>query len=77
MSNGRISWAWRLLDAVDCRHRRGVQLVDGGSGGDAVGADQGGDRVLRQVDVGIGIELRTDVIDVGDELSTQFPDQVQ
>jgi hypothetical protein len=54
-------------------------LIDGGPGGDAVGADQGGieDRVLRQVDVVVGIELRTDVIDVGDELATQLPDQIQ
>jgi hypothetical protein len=42
-------------------------------------ADQGGieDCILRQVDVLIGVELGTDVIDVGDELTTQLPDQIQ
>jgi len=33
--------------------------------------------VLGQVDVLVGVELGTDVIDVGDELATQLPDQIQ
>ena len=62
-----------LLHAVDRSHWFGVQLVDGGTGTDAVGADQSAleDGALRQVDVGIGVELRADVIDVGDELTTE------
>jgi hypothetical protein len=32
---------------------------------------------LRQIDAGIGVELRTDVVDIGDELATQLPDQIQ
>ena len=68
-----------LLHAVDRSHWFGVQLVDGGTGADAVGADQSAleDGALRQVDVGIGVELRADVIDVGDELTTEYPHQVQ
>ena len=87
MSNGagsdRRIRAWRVLHAIDRSHRRvqgAVQRGDGCTGGGLTcTADQGGveDRVLRQVDVLAGVELGTDVIDVGDELATQLPDQIQ
>jgi hypothetical protein len=35
------------------------------------------DRILGQVDVLVGVELRTDVIDIGNELAAEFPDQIQ
>jgi len=35
------------------------------------------DGILGQVDVLVGVELGTDVIDVGDELTTQLPDQIE
>jgi hypothetical protein len=70
-----------LLHAVDCGHRGAVLGVDVCAGGRQAGqaADQGAleDGVLRQVGaVGVG-ELRPDVVDIGDELATQLPDQIQ
>jgi len=70
-----------LLQPVDCGHGRGVQVADVGADGRQAGeaADQGGveDRLLRQKDAGIGIELRTNFVDIGDEVATQLPDQIQ
>jgi len=56
-----------LLEAADGGELLAVQVVDGRAEGNAVGAHQGGveDGVLRQVGVTAGLELGTDVIDVG------------
>jgi hypothetical protein len=73
-----------LLHAVDRRHRRIQGTVQGGDrsagGGQSSGAaDERAleDCILRQIDVLVGIELGTDVIDVGDELAAQLPYQIQ
>lgn len=71
-----------LLHAVDRSHRGGdgaIQVSDCGAEGNAAAADQGGveDRALRQIDVLVGVELGTDVVDIGDEGAAQLPDQVQ
>jgi hypothetical protein len=58
-----------------------IQRGDSGTGGRLSGgaADERAleDCALRQVDILGAVELRSDVIDVGDELASQLPDQIQ
>ena len=65
------------LEAGDGVEALAAELVDGGIGRQAVGADQRlvEDRVLRQEDVVVGLELGTDVVHVGDEGAAQLMHQ--
>ena len=67
------------LEAGDGVEALAAELVDGGVGRQTVGADERlvEDRVLREEYVGVGLELGTNVIDVGDEGAAQLVDQIE
>lgn len=65
------------LEARDVVEALAAELVDGRAGVESVQTDKSRveDRVLRQEDVLVGLELGTDVIDVGDEAAAQLVNQ--
>jgi hypothetical protein len=68
-----------FLEAGDGGYDYARQGIDRGAGSNAVVTNQRRliDGVAGEEDVRVGAELRTDVVDVGDELATHLVDEIQ